>query len=87
MSNNNGFSFYGRRILKIQTESGVTFRSSGQWVGHNYGNEYGTERQRKNFYNEYEEKLLGVSTKIFWKTIDEETLQNTEFCNSLVYVL
>lgn len=79
-------TFYGRRILKIQTTTGIVFRSSGQWVGHNYGYEYGTERQRRNFYDAETEKLVGVSKKIFWKYINEEILQDYVYCNSLEYV-
>jgi hypothetical protein len=81
-------TFYGRRILKIKINKtgDAIFRSSGQWVGHTYGKEFGTDRQRKNYYCPETETLLGVSKKIFWKGI-EETLTDINYCDSLIYIL
>jgi len=60
-------NYYGRRILKTRnTETGkIEYRLSGQWVGHKYyGDEWGTEKQRKNAA--CGNKILGISNKIFW---------------------
>ncbi len=75
MSNLN---FYGRRILRIKSESNknlTIFAISGQWVGHHYGDEYGTNHQRSNIIcrlNYYFKTLVGslyidsISSKILW---------------------
>jgi hypothetical protein len=58
--------FHGRRILKWETGQGTVFTKSGQWVGHAYGNEWGTKRQRDNAAPSYDSKLIGISSKVFW---------------------
>ncbi len=82
-------TYHGRRILKIQNKATkkITHRLSGQWVGHNYGDQFGTERQRKNFYDSNTETLLGVSEKVFWKGISEEDLKDSKFTDSLSFIL
>ena len=56
---------YGRRILKIKNSKGkIEYRISGQWVGHAYGNQWGTKQQRVNASKGG--KLLGISRKVFW---------------------
>jgi hypothetical protein len=80
-------TFYGRRVLMIQNKetSQIFYRQSGQWVGHAYGNQFGTDRQRKNYYNPETENLLGVSEKIFWSNISEEALNDKNFTDSLTF--
>ena len=59
----NGLTFYGRRICKCVENGKIIFRWSGQWIGHRkYGNEFGTQRQRKNVST----NIVDVSKKIFW---------------------
>lgn len=60
------FNYYGRRILKvIDNKENTTYRLSGQWVGHNYGDEFGTTRQRKNALSNGD-LLIGISVNILW---------------------
>jgi len=74
-------TFYGKRVLKIKNlmTNEITYRASGQWVGHAYGSEWGTDRQRRNFYDPETEIILGVSTKVFWQsTIDTKNIKLME---------
>lgn len=78
-------SNHGRRILKWKTEKGIVHTLSGQWVGHLYGDEWGTDRQRKNASPSKDAKLIAISGYIFWNFSGyageryEDCLKNLDF--------
>lgn len=70
---NGKFNQHGRRICKFSIPNGFIYTKSGQWVGHEYGRDKGTERQIKNaqpheFINNGGCIMTfeGSSTKVFW---------------------
>ena len=80
------FNGYGRRILKTKNhETGkIEYRLSGQWVGHKYGFEWGTQKQRK--IASCGNKILGISTKILWnKSGYAGDLVDFKMAKTLVY--
>lgn len=61
--------YYGRRIVKVRKQGKIIYVLSGQWVGHkSYGSEYGTKEQHRRLLKACGgEKVIAVSTTIFWK--------------------
>lgn len=61
-------SNYGRRIVRVEMPNGEIIRVwSGQWVGHTYGNEFGSEIQRSILLkNCGGARIIEVEQKIFW---------------------
>lgn len=57
---------YGRRYLKWADNGQTIYTLSGQWVGHMYGSQYGTERQRRNAAPTKTATLQAISKKILW---------------------
>ena len=71
-------AFYGRRIVKILDVGQVEtyFVISGQWAGHKYGNDRGTDRQREILLINVAKRIgqdphflfiEKISEKLFWK--------------------
>ena len=67
-------NFHGRRICKWETTIGIIYTWSGQWVGHAYGHEKGTQKQIENSKpHEFLKNggclimYCGSSDKVFWK--------------------
>ena len=57
---------YGRRYLKWDDKGQTIYTLSGQWVGHMYGSQFGTERQRRNAAPTKTATLQAISKKILW---------------------
>ncbi len=60
---------YGRRIVTLENQETKEQKKvfSAQWVGHLYGWQWGTERQRKNVLKNFPGyRIKKISKKIIW---------------------